>query len=86
MPAWACSGVALETASTAPPIPAIQLPPCGATQAVISVAQEASKIARAASAGFMKFCPMPPKNCLTRMIAMAEPIAASHHGADAGRL
>ncbi len=53
---------------------------------VILVGQEASKNALAANAGFIKFCPIPPKTCFTMMMAKAAPTTASHHGAVTGKL
>ena len=66
-------GVAVETAS-AP----------GVTQFVIIEGYEARRNALPARAGFTKFCPRPPKSCLTITIANTEPTIGTHQGADAG--
>ena len=39
----------------------------------------------APNAGFMKFCPKPPKTCFTTMIAKKLPITGSQNGTSAGR-
>ena len=53
---------------------------------VIILGQEATNMARAANAGFIKLCPNPPKACFTMATAKADPIRAIHHGALAGKL
>ena len=58
----------------------------GCTQVDIIVGKEAIRTMRPTSAGLTKFCPMPPKNCLTTTIATTLPIAATHSGMVAGRL
>ena len=42
--------------------------------------------ARAPSAGFIKFLPMPPNSILTMMMPNSEPNTSIHHGADTGTL
>ena len=63
-------GVALVTASK------------GVQWVVISAGQEASSTARAVRAGLRKLSPMPPKSCLTTMMAKNAPIITIHQGAD----
>ena len=48
----------------------------GAVQAVIFAGKEFIRMMRAVSAGFTKFCPMPPNICLTTTIAITPPNAA----------
>src|SRR5699024_5314815 len=69
------SGVASVAASTP-----------GDTKSDIIVGHEVNNIALAANAGFIKFEPNPPKNCLTIIIAKAEPTTGIHHGAVGGKL
>ena len=52
----------------------------------IRLVQEASSTARAASAGFMKFCPRPPKSCLMITMAMPVAITGAQSGMVTGRL
>ena len=81
--AYAAKGVALVTTSAVfqngTDIP-------GATQVVIASDQDASKNARPASAGFIKLCPSPPKNCFTITIENNAPITTIHSGIVTGRL
>ena len=44
-----------------------------------------SMMTRAVMAGLAKFCPMPPKNCLTTMMATKEPNMACQMGISTGR-
>ena len=44
-----------------------------------------SKKQRAAKAGFIKFCPSPPYNCFTIIIANRAPITGIHRGTVDGR-
>src|SRR5690554_2262629 len=69
------NGVAVATTSGLVPVNVAMC--CG---------HEASSIALAANAGFIKFEPNPPKSCLTTIIAKAEPIIGNHQGALAGKL
>ena len=80
MPAAAPIGVALATAST----PA-RLPNAGVANVFIRLAQDSARIARAASAGLMKFWPIPPKIILHSRIAMTEPITGIQYGTVDGR-
>ena len=68
-------GVAVATTSGLVPV-----------KVAIWVGQEVKSIALAASAGFMKLEPKPPKNCFTTIMAKAEPIIGNHQGALAGKL
>ena len=58
----------------------------GAVHFVIITGHDASKNARPTSAGFIKLCPVPPKNCFAIMIETKAPIRQIHHGAETGRL
>ena len=71
------SGVATVTASTFEPKMESAVP--GATHVAMMTGQE-NRNARAASAGFIKFCPMPPKSCLTTMIAKKSPMMSVQYG------
>ena len=51
----------------------------------IKLAQDSARIARAASAGLMKFWPMPPKIILHSRIAMMLPITGIQYGTVDGR-
>ena len=55
------------------------------TQVVMMTGHE-NKKARAESAGFMKFLPIPPNSCLTMMMAKPSPTSTSHSGAVTGML
>ena len=61
-------GVAVVTASTPP-----KEPVNGMVHLVICAGKDTIRMMRPARAGLTKFCPMPPKNCLTTTMAMAEP-------------
>ena len=80
------SGVAVEIASVRLTVPNSGRFACGAVQVVIRPAQEAIMNARAPSAGFMKFLPMPPNSILTMMMPNSAPNTTIHHGADTGTL
>ena len=67
----AASGVAPDTASY--------------VKSVIFPAKEIRRKHLAARAGFIKFCPSPPKSCFTNRMAKTEPSTGRYHGADAGR-
>ena len=54
------------------------------TQVVMATGQEASRNARPASAGFMKFLPMPPNRHFAKMMENRAPITMTHSGADTG--
>ena len=56
------------------------------TQFVIADGKDTNSTILPISAGLTKFWPMPPKNCLTTMMATTEPMAAIHSGMDTGRL
>src|SRR5690554_3418651 len=75
IPLITARGVAVVTASVA-----------GSIQLVILTGHAASRIERAASAGFIKLWPRPPNTCLTSEMAIKEPITANHQGAVGGRL
>ena len=51
----------------------------------IRIAQDSARIARAASAGLMKFWPIPPKIILHSRMAMTEPITGIQYGTVDGR-
>lgn len=76
------SGVAEETTSTGINNPVVN----GRVHLVIITGHEASKNALPAKAGFIKLCPVPPKNCFAIIIATNEPIRHIHHGAETGKL
>ena len=52
---------------------------------VISFGKDRSRKHRPASAGFIKFCPMPPNSILATTMANTAPNAPIHRGALAGR-
>ena len=58
---------------------------CGAVRGH-QAGPEAIMNARAPSAGFMKFLPMPPNSILTMMMPNSAPNTTIHHGADTGTL
>ncbi len=51
----------------------------------MAVGKEISRKHLAASAGFMKFCPRPPKSIFTTRMAKTPPSAAIHRGMVTGR-
>ena len=55
------------------------------TKFVIFPAKQIRRKQRAPRAGFMKFCPSPPKSCFTTMIAKKAPTTPIHHGSVGGR-
>ena len=57
----------------------------GAVQAVIFAGNEFIRMIRAVSAGFTKFCPMPPNICFTTTMAMTPPNAAMMGLMETGR-
>ena len=58
----------------------------GAGHVVISVAKEMNRMIRAVMAGFTRFLPMPPKSCLTTMMAAKSPMRSVQIGSPAGTL
>ena len=80
------SGVAVEIASVTVTLPKSGSFACGAVQVVMKPAQEAIMNARAPSAGFMKFLPMPPNSILTITMPNRPPNTVSHSGAATGML
>ena len=56
------------------------------TNVVIGLVKERRRKHLAARAGFIKFCPKPPNNCLTTIIANTEPKTPIHTGNVGGRL
>ena len=67
----AARGVALETPSQ--------------VKSVILPAKEIRRKHLPARAGFIKFCPRPPKSCLTKRIANTFPMTGSQRGTVEGR-
>ena len=76
----AARGVAPDTVSTIFP-----QAPSGTAKSVILPVKEISRKHLAARAGFIKFCPRPPKSCFTTKMAKTPPITTIHQGALGGR-
>ena len=73
------SGVAEDTASTVLP----SAPPF-TVKSVICEEKEISRKHLAPRAGFIKFCPMPPKSCFTTMIPNTDPSTGTNIGTSGG--
>ena len=78
------SGVAVATASTGVQNSG-QFGAGWRGQVVMITGQKTIRNARAASAGFIKFLPMPPNSCLTMTMAKASPMSTIHSGAGNGQ-
>ena len=72
------SGVAMVVPSTT------LLSAAGTAQVVMMTGQDAMRKALAASAGFKKFFPRPPKSCFTMTMEKAAPTMGIHQGAPTG--
>ena len=53
-------------------------------KSLISDVKEINRKHLAPRAGFMKFCPIPPKNCFTKIIAKTLPNTGIHSGISGG--